>query len=166
MEDYEIRDVSRREEVPNLSVNFDFSGMASTQLVQEGGSFRGVPLGASITNASATPAHHAVFQVFIDTRISILNAGDAVQYPGVIDLHVDNNIVPTNRLGVNWTLPKMPIFEGIAFGLFQQPPTVSFPIAPEEFVLACEIHSPKMPKKLSLFRIVRQGVTATIRRLE
>lgn len=70
MEEYEVRDLYRREETPDLHIKF---WLPQTQLVVNENSSISEPfeLGAGISNSAFEPANYAMIFLFIDARLKI-----------------------------------------------------------------------------------------------
>jgi hypothetical protein len=152
MEEYEIRDVARRAETPDLRIEFE--------LIKPPNYTQGVPasepfsLNVIITNDALEPANYAVIEIYVDGRINVLS------YP---DLSITQNIFlafnlqdevtrhPITILRQNWGIPgKLPIFQA-RFNItntslmFKTPDYV--PMTQQNYLLGFQIQSPRMPKK-------------------
>src|SRR5262249_53651360 len=77
MEDYEVRDVSRRSEAPDLSITFELE-RANEVYLRYGdreGSFP-IELQASVSNQAVEPAQIFLAKIYVDTRLKVEHRGD------------------------------------------------------------------------------------------
>ena len=110
MEEYEIRDVSRRGEVPDLRIEFALLKTAVT-MNQETGMSEPFGLNGGIFNEALEPANYAIIRIFIDARLKVEQAHDFTVREGA-SLFLGDNQHPVTLLTVNWGIPgKMPIFQ-------------------------------------------------------
>ncbi len=154
MEEYEIRDVSRRGEVPDLRIEFI---LKKTEVImnQEMGLSEPFRLGASIINDAFEPANYALIGVLIDARLKIEQPQDfKVQDGAVLNLGVKQH--PVTLLRLNWSIPgRVPIFQhpypynltnnGEPFML--RMPTDGRQGKHVSYLLGYEIGAPRMPLK-------------------
>jgi hypothetical protein len=148
MEEYEVRDTSRRSEAPDLSIRFsvDIAGQASIQGQEPTAHF--VSIKVLISNDSPTPANHAVINVFIDKKLSISSSMSTLNHFGAQMVRYMEKEFECTRLHMNHGVPgKMPIFQGATFSLLDEPIKVSVDSI-GLYLLACEVVSPGMPKKI------------------
>jgi hypothetical protein len=77
MEDYEIRDALRRATTPELYVELCFAA-GTTAPIEFGDQTHSKPITLTVTvrNRSSQPAHYALIQVGIDTRLPLHTLGD------------------------------------------------------------------------------------------
>lgn len=163
MEEYEIRDVSRRSEAPNLLLDLNFSTGKTTDLIQEGGVFRPVALRAIIYSDGPTPAEYAVIDIFIDRQIVVHDTGGGRKHDEFEVIEGVGTSHEMHFIQVNWGIPgRMPLFGDISYALQKEPIQLQIPVGPTEFLLAYRIRSPRMPPKVEEFKLSLAGVTATI----
>lgn len=149
LEEYEIRDISRRNETSDLRIEFN---LPSGNLTFPDGDPESEPflLGTVITNDAIEPAFYAVIDLLIDARLTIDNPQG---------LSVDKNIFITiadkkyeiSKLSVNWNVPsKMPLFNN---ALFRVAEPFSLKIKTTDkweernYVIGYQIRAPKMDVK-------------------
>ena len=112
MEEYEVRDVARRSETPDLRLLL-FLPSGSVTLQFEPSSSESVPIGlsASITNNSSEPAQHVMMFLYLDKRLKLLNAS-GMQVQGDTEVQDGSEKVADTVLQMNWSVPgKMPVWE-------------------------------------------------------
>ena len=110
MEEYEIRDVSRRGEVPDLRIEF---ALPKTAVImnQETGMSEPFGLNGGIFNEALEPANYAIIRIFIDARLKLEQTKDFTVREGV-SLLLGDKEHPVTLLRLNWSIPgKMPIFQ-------------------------------------------------------
>lgn len=127
MEEYEIRDVSRRSEGPKLSIRFRTEGVTATQAgageqVNQVTRVKIMPL---IENESPVPAEYITISIYVDTSVAkISDNGPLTKYDD-LTLSVSGRDVVCNKLGMNHAIPgKIPIFSGTLFRLLDAPITL------------------------------------------
>ena len=154
MEEYEIRDVSHRGEVPDLRIEF---ALPKTAVImnQETGMSEPFGLNGGIFNDALEPANYAIIRIFIDARLKLEQAHDFTVREGV-GLVLGDNQHPVTVLNLNWSIPgKMPIFQqayklnltrnGEPFLL--RTPTNGWFGKHASYLVGYEIGSPRMPIK-------------------
>lgn len=88
MEDYQVKDAMRRSTSPHLFVRFEFEGNAESvtgeteQLHPSLPPAMGFNVYARIYNRSAQPALYAIFRIFIDERLALINPA-GLRPPGI-----------------------------------------------------------------------------------
>lgn len=151
MEEYEVRDVARRMEAPDLrlevtcglgspfSLTFDDGAVVSTP----------VPFQFTIFNEAPEPANYVVFHVYIDARLSVANPAGLQRELGLQTFNVGSQTVQCHVLFENWGIPgKLPVWEGVRFSLTDAPLMLGFPApANEIFYLGWGVHAPRMAIK-------------------
>jgi hypothetical protein len=154
MEEYEVRDLYRRGEVPDLRIEF---ALPKTGIVmnQETGTFEPFGLNGGIYNDALEPANYAIIRIFIDARLKVEQAHDFTVREGVGLLLGDKQHSIT-LLSLNWSIPgKMPIFQQ-AYWLsltknsepfMLRPPTDGLLEKPASYLVGYEIGSPRMLQK-------------------
>jgi hypothetical protein len=147
MEEYEVRDVARRADAPDLRMYF----MLRDEPTEPGAgappaSVR-VRLEPVITNDAATPAEHIVINIYVDARLTV--SGFPVQTKPNEDVAwtVNGQHVPCYALHINWGVPgKMPVFERVEFRILDHPLLVTVPTA-GDYLLVWQVKTPRMPPK-------------------
>jgi hypothetical protein len=156
MEEYEVRDVSRRDEAPDLIFNFNVSVENSAEP-----SF--IYLMPTLQNASSTPAEYVVVVVInIDSRLSLSFLPNGVNRTVNDSLKLNGQPWPCTSLHMNWgTQSKIPIFQGASFKLFDQPLEI---LTPNQgyYIIYWSLMSPKMQQKSGTVALSWDGNKATI----
>lgn len=157
LEEYEVRDISRRSETPDLCLTLFLAGGKQVPLQFESSALESVPIGlnASITNNSPEPAQHILIFLYLDTRLKLLNAsGMTVQGDG--EVQAGNHMVAVTVLQMNWSVPgKMPIWEGTRFKVTDAPIQFSVPNAIDDrYLVGWEVKSPRMISKRGLHSLI------------
>ena len=162
MEEYEIWDVARRNEAPDLSLTFHLWKPGPTLVphgqytdVDQPGSK--VAIYVPITNSSEEPAFYADIRILVDPR---LNGTDAAGLSGVGTELIGS--VPMQVLYMPWAIPsKMPIWNGSGFSIGVM--TVVLPsLAMDTYMLGWRLRSPKMKLKEGLAHLRCNGVGVAI----
>jgi hypothetical protein len=138
MEEYEVRDVSRRLDSPDLNISLELKN-PQDNLVDLNVSLNGI-----VKNASQVPAEYYVVMLFIDSRLKIRNSEGLTEYPRtsatVGDVNVEVSVLGKNFIPSN----SMPLFEGVRFNLFKNL-QVSLPMADDfAYMLGSQIMAPLM----------------------
>ena len=126
MEDYEIRDILRRANSPDLRLNFSVVGGNTVNLtfLPEQPISQEIELTISIENISEEPASYAVIDIYMDTSIKIIDAA-GMQVTENLMVSIENisekdtsflalqlipeSKIPLNRFNLNWGIPsKLP----------------------------------------------------------
>src|SRR6266566_1543550 len=165
MEEYEVRDVSRRGEVPDLRIEFMLQKTAVI-MNQELGLSEPFRLGAVIFNDAIEPANYAIISIMIDARLKIEQPQDFKVREGAVS-NLGSKQHPVTILQLNWSIPnKIPIFQhpyplnltanGEPF-LLRTPTDGRFGIH-VSYLLEYEIGAPRMPlKRVYTLLHVRSG---------
>lgn len=157
MEEYEVRDSSRRGETPNLSLQFSIRPNELAQGAPGATNPRGFFLEATITNESPTPANYVVINFYVDARVSLESIPSDAKQVDKQQLQAQGQVFECSRLHKNHGIPgMMPIFEGAAFSLFQEPLRIKVD-APGTYLLACELNTPGVPKKMTASMLAWDG---------
>ncbi len=154
MEEYEIRDVSRRGEVPDLRIEF---ALPKTEVImnQETGMSEPFGLNGGIFNDALEPAKYAIITIFIDARLKVEQVHDFTVREGA-SLPLGEKEHPVTSLTLNWGIPnKMPIFQrsyGLSLTYSSEPfllrtPTNGWFGKHASYLVGYEISSPRMPLK-------------------
>lgn len=139
MEEYEVRDVSRRSESPDLKLTYKVT-------VAEASSIQLIPI---ITNESATPAEYVVINIYIDSKLCLSNLpSDLNRIEGNgLNISVNEELYHCTHLHINHGIPgKLPIFQGTSFRLLNAPLAIEIPNT-GRYIIYWQLMSPKMPSK-------------------
>ena len=110
MEEYEVRDLYHRGEVPDLRIEF---ALPKTGIVmnRETRMFEPFGLNGGIYNDALEPANYAIIRIQIDARLKVEQAHDFTVRERA-SLLLGDKQHPVTVLTVNWGIPnKMPIFQ-------------------------------------------------------
>ncbi len=146
MEEYEVRDVARRADAPDLEIRFSFKDGSVCKCISNGGN-RPVQIQAVVENKSAAPAQNALFTIYVDDRI-----GASVEYDQVLAVRRGGVEYRARRMRIPWHASQMlPLWEGIVLPVADDfevslAPSISELIR-TDFVLAWEARSPGMACK-------------------
>lgn len=163
MEEYEVRDTSRRSEAPDLSIRFS---LVSTPVPNAGleqlPAACTVSLTPSISNAAPAPANYAVINIYLDSRLTLPSGASGLTVVGETTLSVNEVEYTCQRLHMNHAIPgKLPIFQGMNFRLLDQP-LQALISEPNKYLVAYELAAPGMPKRLEAKFIVWDGTDTTL----
>jgi hypothetical protein len=148
MEEYEVRDTSRRSEAPDLSIRFLAEVSGSTEVPNQEPSSHFVSIHVVITNDSPTPAKYIVINIFLDNRLTISGRLSDLSKVGTKTLQCQGQSYECTQLQMNHSVPgKIPIFQGTDFSLLGKPLRVSVD-KPNKYVVTCELIAPGMPKRI------------------
>jgi hypothetical protein len=155
MEEYEIRDVARRAESPNLSLAYNITPTGSTPPTWV--------LRPVIKNDAATPARYIVIALLLDAKIEVHGKPAEVSDDGLVTAAIDGTPCQLRRLTILYGggLSNFPIFEGPSFNVLSQGITVGLRDA-GHYLLAWELRSPSMTPKCGSFILCCDGMNATI----
>ena len=152
MEEYEIRDVARRMSAPSLTLKFEPS---LTGNGDPSGTI--VALQALVENLSDAPAEYMIVQIFIDSRLTIMEipGGDSGHDIRPVVFGGQEHVVAAYSW--NRAIPHaMPIFSGMQFKLFEKPFKIVLPDSKQYFV-GWMIASPHMGKRTGSCHISSDG---------
>lgn len=144
MEEYEVRDVSRRSEAPDLTMSFGAkaSGVERNQNAEPHAYF--YDISAAVSNRSASPANHLVTKILIDKRLALAGLPDNVRPAGDVSLRIGEAAYDCQCWHRNYSIPgSMPIFAGVSFTLYDG----AFRVRVEKagtYALGCQLLSPGM----------------------
>jgi hypothetical protein len=159
MEEYEVRDVSRRDEAPDLTFNFNVSVDNSIDP-----SF--IYLMPTLQNASSTPAEYVVVGINIDSRLSLSSLPNDVKRTVNNGLTLNGEPFPCTSLYINLGIPsKLPIFKGPSFSILETPLAINVPKQQNYFFIVWSLMSPKMQQKSGTIALAWDGNKATIRNI-
>ncbi len=154
MEEYEVRDVSHRNETPllklttdnlnkKIEINFDSSDSE--------GKYTGFDLGFSLTNESIEPAHYAVVRISIDSRLKFLHS-NIIQRSCKLTIN-GNNIDALMFEYTHGNTNQMPVFDGLNFNFSDTRIIIREKYGETAYFIHWEIHSPKMNKQTKLYAL-------------
>ena len=157
MEEYEIRDVCRRSEAPDLRLWYELSEESTARHAPRG------QLMPAITNESIAPAEYVFIRLLIDTRLSILSSNRDLTKSGTGSQEVDGvQWCQYTRFDIKYSIPfSMPLFHGVNVTLLEQPLSISIP-EPGRYLVAWQLQSPRMTPKLGAVFLVWDGKTAQL----
>jgi hypothetical protein len=165
MEEYEVRDVSRRQEAPDLKLELIFAnGTKSAALSYTNATAPSDQLEFSpaIRNESAEPAQHASINIYVDARIAVDDVGQMTSM-GDTTLNTPDGPIAARRYLQNWSIPgKMPIFLGIAFRVSDQPIRIRIPAGAGKYFIAWEVRAPRMTVATGYGVVTSDGSTVAI----
>ncbi len=161
MEDYEVKDVMRRAQAPDLYLTFNLLQPLSEFCVTfaAGQPFsEPIALQVGIGNRAPEPAFHAIVEIYIDSRLKVLSHPDLELVEGAI-LQVDERRLRINAVRRSWSSPaQMPIFEGPQFRLTSDSLTLGIPVEDADregaYFLGWRLMAPGMRGKLKFIRLL------------
>ena len=170
MEEYEIRDVGRRYDAPDLQLDFYLLNTQPTQLVEYDTESYLLPvaINGSLQNNSPTPAIYLVVRLYIDETLTVTEA-NGLSHNGQALRIINDHEILVHVLSLNWSTPsKMPIWEGVAFRFPDNPIQLATPGRDGTYHLEWEILSPSMLPRHGgyLLRVQRLGRSVAIASLE
>jgi hypothetical protein len=160
MEEYEIWDVARRKEGPDLSLSFQIL-KAESILMPHGeytdiGSDRRVSIYMPINNDSEEPAFHIDIRIFVDVRLEVWN--NAGLTGGGTQL---NGSMPMRVLYTQWSVPyQLPVWNGSDSRV--GPIIVRHPLIADNYLLAWQLRSPNMKLKEGIAHLRCNGTGIAI----
>lgn len=146
MEEYEIRDVSRRSEAPDLELEIEIDGKSFTgiRFDEDKNLSHPVDLNAYIWNESPEPAYYAVIGIFVDSRVSIIDPGD-MEKPFDFEANINGQRVRMQCLNRKLGIPNsMPIWMGTRFRLMNHSVKIAMPRQDGAYHLGWQVSSPRM----------------------
>jgi hypothetical protein len=157
MEEYEVRDVARRSEAPDLRVDFE---------VLPGTRPPGIPvfrLRAMISNDSPEPVFYGVINIFIDSAVTVLDMQELTSAHEIHEETLFGQVVRFKILQRIWSGQSgLPIWLG-------QPLPVSFngillgaPRLDACNIIGWQVTSPKMPLKKGFYRLDSSGLAPLV----
>jgi hypothetical protein len=157
MEEYEVRDIARRSEAPDLSLELKWLRAPAPAVPI-------VELLVSILNDSPEPANHAVIRLYVDSRITIL---DSAGFPGAADhrLTAEHGEIPVKVLSQTWSTPiRMPIWEGEPFLLSESTIKLGLPSGHGKYVVGWRVSAPRMNTKQEYYSLSWDGNAVAVER--
>lgn len=151
MEEYEIRDVSRRGEVPDLRIDFSLP-KTGLMLIPGTTEFEPFPLKTSIINDGFEPANYALITLCIDARLEVITSqGLGVSIERNAKIEINDWQFPVTLIQVTWGIPgKLPIFHApyvLINSLLLKTDTDGRLGSPKYYLVGYSIQSPRMPVK-------------------
>jgi len=165
MEEYEVRDVARRSETPDLHLTFYLSGGPEVPLQFEADALESQPVGflASIMNESPKPAEHIVITLFIDTRLKVVELA-GLTISGEAELKVGSETIRLTYLVMNWAVPgKMPVWSDAKFSISDTPVGFRVPQGSGQYLLGWELKSPRMTPREGFYNLISTGSAVTLK---
>ncbi|MBP7768450.1 ATP-binding protein [Candidatus Woesebacteria bacterium] len=156
MEDYEVKDVSRRLSSPKLDLQYFISPNTLTYN-EESKEYESFSFNPTFINESPTPAHHAVVMVLIDERLVPEKKIDGAQEGPLRHFSFGKEKQFTVKpYSLNWgNMSHMPIFMDTRFRLFSEVPKLKISTSgrtlTQEFLFGHIILSPNMAKVKSFY---------------
>lgn len=164
MEEYEVRDVSRRLEIPDLRIGVP-TGPFTLTFEADGTGSKPIELNLHLSNESLVPSEYAVIQLYVDERIGLASHGEMNDL-GKATANDLGKEWALHGLQMNWGVPgKMPIFFGHVYGLSHPPISLAIPRGDSEYLFVSMVTAPRMAKKESHYLLRVKGATATIQPL-
>jgi hypothetical protein len=112
MEDYEVKDVLRRSNTPDLHFILDLLAVENEE--------NAIYLEITVENKSVQPANHVAMTIFIDSKLQIRKSGRFTR--------LEDNSSEFTKLHFNWSaLSMMPIFKEYTFKVTDNPIVLVFP---------------------------------------
>jgi hypothetical protein len=162
MEEYEIRDVSRRDEAPDLNLKFDLVPAVKREGNESLPNPALVQLMVLISNGSPRPVEYCVINVHIDSRLKLPSGFGRFCGSGVNELLIEGRSVSFCCFSLNWSVPAlMPIWEGMPFQVFEHPQPVEIPDE-GRFAILWGVRSPGMAARSGEVFLQWDGRTASL----
>jgi Putative DNA-binding domain len=157
MEEYEVRDVSRRSEAPDLTMQFFAEPAGAEAVPGQPPHAQHVAITASVSNLSSAPASHAVVRILLDKRLTCLDRPTGLNANGELSLSIGQSPYPCSCWQLNHSVPgNLPIFEGIEFNLFDRPIKVRVE-NDGLYAVGCQLLAPGMAHKVVGALMLCQG---------
>jgi hypothetical protein len=148
MEEYEVRDVSRRLEAPDLRVVLLSPAGTDLPLVfKEGEEFSNrFHLKAMVRNGSPAPAEYAIIDVLVDIRLGLFAGPEGLDYSSSPEtVTISDTTFDAVRVSKNWAIPgDFPLFDGADIPLGNRPFHLGVPRSPGVFRMGWQCRSPRM----------------------
>ena len=153
MEEYEVRDVARRGEAPDLRIDFE---------LDSGSIPSGLPilnLKALISNDAAEPAFYGVIRLFFGISIKLLEIQELTHIPGTHQEVVLGQPRHFNVLQRIWSAQSgLPIWLGQPLPVSAKGVTFGKPSFESDYVIGWQVTSPKMAVKKRFYRFDYNGL--------
>jgi hypothetical protein len=165
MEEYEVRDVARRSEAPDLWLEFDLWPDPNGTPINfpDQAAFSGpVPVVVQMVNRSGAIAHYALIALAIDKRLRPANTIGRL-WPEDYQLVIGDATVQCARFTLNWSPPNMmPIWQGLSLRLGDTPPSVMFPREAGVYYIGWQVRAPAMATHAGIVTLVSNGYKVTM----
>ncbi|MDP9312094.1 MAG: ATP-binding protein, partial [Chloroflexota bacterium] len=169
MEEYEVRDVARRQASPHLRLLLNLNPATNPEVTtveptglrgvfQDG--TRRVSLQMRLLNSAPKPADYIVIRLFIDSRLNYRDTNYFQLGTGTWD--VNGSSVTGVVLQQNWG--QRPVWDGIALHIGAQ--NIEFPDQNATYVVAWRLDAPAMTAKEGGYLIHVQGTTVHLEEIE
>jgi hypothetical protein len=159
MEEYEIRDVARRQETPDLRVVYTHVDADDRAFDPFKPGSRSYPFNIAIANDSDTPAEHAFVQLWVEERLKVLSSGS------LRDINTTQLVHRGLQMRVYQTTysanPGLPIFKGLSMVVTSRPFVIALPDADAVYLLRWKLLAPRMPAResFSYLELSNQGTS-------
>jgi hypothetical protein len=166
MEEYEIRDVGRRSEAPDLKVLFHSPLGSDVPLAfGENEAFsNAVELLPLVTNCSAVPAEYAIIDLYVDSRLRITRGPAGLASGKQLTANAGWTTFDAKHFARNWGIPgSMPIFESAQLQLGEGAFFFGFPKSADDFLIGWECRAPRMTPKQGTYILRSNGMSVAFR---
>lgn len=154
MEEYEVRDTSRRSEAPDLWIEVQAHVPDPRILAMD--------FIVSIFNDAPEPAYHAVITLYVDNRLHLLSTPNWSRFVHSLTAS-DGRQVEVQQMHVNWSANShMPVWQGQSFRVNEQRFAVALPAGPGNYAFGWRLSSPRMAEKQKYYRIESNGATVRL----
>jgi hypothetical protein len=158
MEEYEVRDVSRRGAAPDLQLQALLAGGPEVPLTYQDGAAFSDPIGVQfvITNYGEKPAEYSLVMILVDKRLSVnatslQRAGE--ELANVADLPFEMVVYHKKLLVPS----SMPIWNGVHFKLTDDPMEICLPRESGAYLISWTISSPGMVSRKNVMSLRSWG---------
>ncbi|MDH5183033.1 MAG: ATP-binding protein [Gammaproteobacteria bacterium] len=167
MEEYEIRDVATRDTAPDLEFTFR-PGNKEIELQDDGDQYyHPVNLVCIVSNLSQTVAQHAVYHLYIDSRIALDNIPAEVNQRSAAEImKMEDQDIELTKLTILWDNTKpIPLFAGLKAEIPSTGFEISIPKNVKWLLLRHTIGAPGMVAKDEFTSIIIRDGIAKLKRL-
>jgi hypothetical protein len=151
MEEYEVRDISSRADVPDLSLQFLFeSNSVNVEFEEDKELSKPITLNSVITNEAIAPAMYYIVRLFFDKRLTVIYSG-RFEFNSEQTLQIGDTVFTTNSYSRNYSVPGvMPVWQGVRFRIGDPHFQIAIPKVNEDviYALGWAIDSLGMQQKL------------------
>lgn len=135
MEEYEVRDISSRVDVPDLSLQFLFeSDSVNVEFEENKELSKPIILRSLIMNEAIAPAMYYIIRLFFDKRLTVIHNG-GFQFNSEENLRIDDTEFITNLYSKNYVTPGfMPVLKGVQFWVGEPYFQIAIPKVNEDMV--------------------------------
>jgi len=149
MEEYEIRDVARRFESPNLKIvsrSLNTPTRVSLGSLDQFGQHGSFDLALELINESIEPAHYALVSIFLQENLSFISTKSTVRPRSIT---IDGKTLRGGEFQyVHGNDSKVPIFSGLSFTFMDARVRINQASSNQAFIIEWQIKSPKMAPAL------------------